>query len=79
MFIAAKRDFLARSSSVEVIRERILAEDKIVGKHAAFLKSHPIYAKTVLERSVQGLLILRKNPKVDPCSQLFYIQPLLFV
>jgi glyoxylase-like metal-dependent hydrolase (beta-lactamase superfamily II) len=42
--------------SPEVIRERILAEDKIVGKHAVFLKSHPIYAKTVLENSVQGFI-----------------------
>jgi glyoxylase-like metal-dependent hydrolase (beta-lactamase superfamily II) len=47
---------VAKRQSPEVIRERILAEDKIVGKHAVFLKSHPIYAKTVLGNSVQGFI-----------------------
>lgn len=42
--------------SLEEIRERILSEDKIMRKLAGYLKSHPIYVKTVLENSVQGFI-----------------------
>jgi glyoxylase-like metal-dependent hydrolase (beta-lactamase superfamily II) len=50
--------------SPEVIRERILAEDKVVGKLASFLKSHPIYVKTVLENSVQGFVDFAEKSQV---------------
>lgn len=50
--------------SPEVIRERILAEDKVMGKLASFLKSHPIYAKTVLENSVQGFVDFAEKSQV---------------
>jgi glyoxylase-like metal-dependent hydrolase (beta-lactamase superfamily II) len=42
--------------SLEEIRERILSEDKVMQKLAGYLKSHPIYAKTMLENSVQGFI-----------------------
>jgi glyoxylase-like metal-dependent hydrolase (beta-lactamase superfamily II) len=42
--------------SLEEIRERILSEDKVMRKLSGYLKSHPIYAKTMLENSVQGFI-----------------------
>jgi hypothetical protein len=42
--------------SLEEIRERIFAEDKVMRKLAGFFKSHPIYAKTMLENNVQGFI-----------------------
>jgi hypothetical protein len=42
--------------SPDAIRARILAEDKVMRKLAGFLKSHPIYAKTMLENSVKGFI-----------------------
>jgi glyoxylase-like metal-dependent hydrolase (beta-lactamase superfamily II) len=42
--------------SLEEIRERIFAEDKVMWKLAGIFKSHPIYAKTMLENNVQGFI-----------------------
>jgi hypothetical protein len=42
--------------SLEEIREKIFAEDKAMRKIAGFLRSHPIYAKTMLINSVQGFI-----------------------
>jgi len=42
--------------SLEEVQERILAEDKVMQKLAGFVKSHPIYAKTMLENNVQGFI-----------------------
>jgi glyoxylase-like metal-dependent hydrolase (beta-lactamase superfamily II) len=40
----------------EKIQKRILSEDKVMRNIAEYLKSRPIYAKTVLENSVQGFI-----------------------
>jgi glyoxylase-like metal-dependent hydrolase (beta-lactamase superfamily II) len=40
----------------EEIQERMLSEDKVMRNVAEYLKSRPIYAKTVLENSVQGFI-----------------------
>jgi glyoxylase-like metal-dependent hydrolase (beta-lactamase superfamily II) len=42
--------------SLEEIRERILSEDKVMRKIAGHIRSHLIYAKTMLENSVQGFI-----------------------
>jgi glyoxylase-like metal-dependent hydrolase (beta-lactamase superfamily II) len=38
------------------VQERILAEDRVMQKLAGFIKSHPIYSKTILENNVQGFI-----------------------
>jgi glyoxylase-like metal-dependent hydrolase (beta-lactamase superfamily II) len=42
--------------SLEEIRERILSEDKVMRKLSGYLESLSIYAKTMLENSVQGFI-----------------------
>jgi glyoxylase-like metal-dependent hydrolase (beta-lactamase superfamily II) len=50
------REGIKNKQSLEEIRERILSEDKVMRKIAGFLRSHPVYAKTMLENSVQGFI-----------------------
>jgi len=50
------REGIKNKQSLKEIRERILSEDKVMRKLAGFLKVHPIYAKTMLENSVQGFI-----------------------
>jgi hypothetical protein len=50
------REGIKNKQSLEEIRERILSEDKVMRKIARFLRSHPVYAKTMLENSVQGFI-----------------------
>ena len=38
------------------VQKRILAEDRVMQKLAGFIKSHPIYSKTMLENNVQGFI-----------------------
>jgi len=49
-------DGVSRNQSLEEIRERIIAEDKIMHQLADYLKSHRIYSKTALGNSVQGFI-----------------------
>jgi glyoxylase-like metal-dependent hydrolase (beta-lactamase superfamily II) len=49
--------------SPEAIRERILTEDKAMRKIASFVRSHPIFMKTMLENSVQGFIDFAGKPK----------------
>jgi len=50
------REGIKNEQSPDAIRARISAEDEVMRKLAGFLKSHPIYAKTVLENSVKGFI-----------------------
>jgi glyoxylase-like metal-dependent hydrolase (beta-lactamase superfamily II) len=50
------REGVKNKRSAEEIRERIISEDKVMRELAGFLRSHPIYVKTVLENSVQGFI-----------------------
>jgi len=50
------REGVKNKRSLEEIRERIISEDKVMRKLAGYLKSYPIYVKTVLENSVQGFI-----------------------
>jgi hypothetical protein len=47
---------LKKNRNVEEIQERILSKDKVMQNLSEYLKSRPIYAKTVLENSVQGFI-----------------------
>jgi len=69
------REGVKNKQSVEEIRERILSEDKVAKKIAGYLRSHPIYVKTVLENSVRGFIEFEETVKANSRSKLFYIQP----
>ena len=47
---------IKRGHGLKEVQERILVEDKVMQKLAGFIKSHPIYAKTMLENNVQGFI-----------------------
>ena len=47
--------------SLEEIRERILAEDKVMNQLSSYLKSHRIYSRTALLNSVQGFIDYAKK------------------
>jgi glyoxylase-like metal-dependent hydrolase (beta-lactamase superfamily II) len=50
------RDGVKNKQSFEEIRERIMTEDMVMRRLSVFLRSHPIYVKTVLKNSVQGFI-----------------------
>jgi glyoxylase-like metal-dependent hydrolase (beta-lactamase superfamily II) len=58
------KEGIKNRQSPEAIRERILAEDSAMRKIAPFLKSHPIFMKTVIENSVQGFIDFAANSQV---------------
>jgi glyoxylase-like metal-dependent hydrolase (beta-lactamase superfamily II) len=45
-----------KGQGLEEIRDRIMAEDKVLHKNVDFIKSHRIYSKTVLENCVKGFI-----------------------
>lgn len=47
--------------SLEQIRDRIIAEDKVMHQVADFVKAHRIYSKTVLENCVRGFIDYAKQ------------------
>ena len=47
--------------SLDEIRERILAEDKVMNQLSNYLKSHRIYSRTALLNSVQGFIDYAKK------------------
>jgi glyoxylase-like metal-dependent hydrolase (beta-lactamase superfamily II) len=49
-------DGVRKNQSLEEIRDRIIAEDKVMHQIADFVKSHPIYSKTMLENCVLGFM-----------------------
>jgi glyoxylase-like metal-dependent hydrolase (beta-lactamase superfamily II) len=50
-----------KNQSLEEIRERILAEDHVMGQILDFVKSHRIYSKTILENCVRGFIEYAKQ------------------
>lgn len=50
-----------KNQSLDEIRERILAEDKVMNRLSSYLKSHRIYSRTVLLNSVQGFIDYAKK------------------
>ena len=52
---------VGKNRSSEEIRERIIAEDKVMSQLSDYLKSHRIYCRTALENSVQGFIDYAKQ------------------
>jgi glyoxylase-like metal-dependent hydrolase (beta-lactamase superfamily II) len=56
------------NQSLEEIRDRIIAEDKVMRQLADYLKSHRIYSKTALGNSVQGFIDYAKQTQAKQSS-----------
>ena len=50
-----------KNQSLEEIRDRIIAEDKVMAQIAGFIRAHRIYSKTVLENCVKGFVEYAKQ------------------
>jgi glyoxylase-like metal-dependent hydrolase (beta-lactamase superfamily II) len=59
---------VGKNQSLEEIRDRIIAEDKVMYQLSDYLKSHRIYAKTALGNSVQGFIDYAKQPQAKQAS-----------
>jgi glyoxylase-like metal-dependent hydrolase (beta-lactamase superfamily II) len=57
------KDGVSKNQSQAVIAERILTEDERTRGIMDFLKSHPIYSKTVVGNSVQGFVEAAAKPQ----------------
>jgi glyoxylase-like metal-dependent hydrolase (beta-lactamase superfamily II) len=57
-----------KNQSLEEIRNRILAEDKVMHQLADYLKSHHIYSKTALGNSIQGFIDYAKQTRAKQDS-----------
>ncbi len=49
-------DGVKKNQSLEEIRDRIIAEDKVMNRIVDFVKTHRIYSKTMLENCVLGFM-----------------------
>ena len=54
-------DGVKKDQSLEQIRDRIIAEDKIMNSIIDFIRSHRIYSKTMLENCVRGFIEYAKS------------------
>jgi glyoxylase-like metal-dependent hydrolase (beta-lactamase superfamily II) len=54
-----------KNQSLEQIRDRIIAEDKVMNHLADFVKSHRIYSKTILGNCVRGFIDYAKQKEVS--------------
>lgn len=55
---------IKKGHGLKEIQRRILAEDEAMQKVTSFVKSHPIYAKTMLENNIQGFIDFIKMSRV---------------
>jgi len=61
-------DGVRKNQSLEEIRDRIIAEDKVMHQLGDYLKSHRIYSKTALGNSVQGFIDYAKQIQFNESS-----------
>ena len=54
-------DGVKKNQSLEEIRDRIIAEDKVMNRIVDYVKSHRIYSKTMLENCVRGFIEYAKQ------------------
>jgi glyoxylase-like metal-dependent hydrolase (beta-lactamase superfamily II) len=54
-------DGVKKNQSLEKIRDRIIAEDKVMNHIIDFVRSHRIYSKTMLENCVRGFIEYAKS------------------
>jgi glyoxylase-like metal-dependent hydrolase (beta-lactamase superfamily II) len=59
---------IGKNQGLEEIRDRIIAEDKVMHQLADYLKSHRIYSRTALGNSVQGFIDYAKQTQAKPSS-----------
>ena len=52
---------VSKNQSLPQIRDRIVAEDKVMSQIADFVKNHRIYSKTMMENCVLGFMEYAKN------------------
>ncbi|MCJ7793511.1 MBL fold metallo-hydrolase, partial [Candidatus Bathyarchaeota archaeon] len=57
-----------KNQSLEEMRDRIIAEDKVMRQLADYLKSHRIYSRTALRNSVQGFKDYAKQTQAKQSS-----------
>jgi glyoxylase-like metal-dependent hydrolase (beta-lactamase superfamily II) len=58
-------DGVKKNQRLDQIRDRIIAEDKVMNQIANFVKSHRIYSKTMLENCVLGFMEYAKQKQVS--------------
>ena len=49
-------DGVKKNKGLEVIRDRIIKEDKVMNQIISYIQSHRIYSKTMLENCVRGFI-----------------------
>jgi glyoxylase-like metal-dependent hydrolase (beta-lactamase superfamily II) len=59
---------VAQNQSLEQIRDRIVAEDKVMSLVADFVRKHRIYSTTVLENCVKGFIGYAKQKQAEAVS-----------
>ncbi|MGD0644299.1 MAG: MBL fold metallo-hydrolase [Candidatus Bathyarchaeia archaeon] len=59
---------IRKNQGLEEIRDRIIAEDKVMHQLADYLKSHRIYSRTALGNSVQGFIDYAKQTQSKQSS-----------
>jgi len=52
---------LKKNWNLEQVRDRIIAEDNVMGLIKDFIKSHRIYSKTVFENCIRGFVEYTKQ------------------
>jgi glyoxylase-like metal-dependent hydrolase (beta-lactamase superfamily II) len=55
------KDGVKKNQSLDQIRDRIIAEDKVMNRIVDFVRSHRIYSKTMLENCIRGFIEYAKN------------------
>ena len=55
------KEGVGKNQSLEEIRDRIIAEDRVMGQVLNFVKSHRIYSKTIMENCVRGFIEYAKQ------------------
>ncbi len=58
------KDGVKKNQRLEEIRDRIIQEDKAMNRVIGYVKSHPIYSKTMLENCVKGFTEYAKQSRV---------------
>ena len=58
-------DGVKKNQSLEEIRDRIVAEDKVMNRIVGFVKAHRIYSKTMLENCVLGFIGYAKQKQIS--------------
>lgn len=57
-------DGVKKNQNLEQIRDRIIQEDKVMTKTIDFIKTHPIYSKTIIESCILGFIEYAKQKHI---------------